>query len=272
MSGKLRNFDGLTIRFIRACLLSATLGLCVDAVAQDTEDIRWTLDQFQSTCIPLWPVEATEGGEGCTVAQFDEFAELDETKFYYARYHDRSRPPVSDGFGYVNTRFNAVIIIRADQIDRNMGAVVRVIKQPVDSWDEEFYPPSLIQTRDGPVMYVQGWGMGNSGIQFLRDRYFLWKSDTWTEIDAGGWSGDRQLQADVQEALPDGLSIDGLWLFTVWDFASSFPTMTYESPVWLDTDPRCCPSGGSIRLYFELVDRRLQVSHFEYFPDGEVPN
>jgi len=248
--------------FVRGFLAVAAAMSSVVAIAQNSEPeaLRWSLEEFQSTCIPLWPDELTEGGGDCTVAEFGEIGEFDGVRYYYARYHDDSRYRPEDVLVFA-IEFNALVLLRADSADDRMASVFHVRQQWENDWHQIYRKPEIIQTDHGSILYSQGLGAGWSGQQFSHDRYWLWRSGDWVEIDVHGWL------PTMREQVPDGFQLGG-----IYELAQALPTMTYEISARRDGDATCCPSGGTIRIQFEWDDLTLRVASFEHEPDAEPRN
>ena len=242
-------------------LIAATLwGFVAVAQNSETEPLTWTLAEFQSRCIPLWPEEVTVGGGDCTVAEFGLISEFDGIQFYYARYHDDSRYRPEDRLVFT-TEFNALVLLKGDSSDSRMASVFAVRQQWEDDWYRIFRAPKIIQTDHGPILYSQGLGSGWSGQQYSHDQYWLWRSGDWVEIDTHSWL------RDLRERMPDGFYPGG-----VYELAEALPTMTYEITARRASDATCCPSGGRIRIRFEWDDLTLRMASFELDPGTESPN
>lgn len=244
---------------IRQFLLIAAGALSISAHAQEAEPLQWPLDEFRTRCIPLWTDDPNVEVEDCTVAEFGEIAELDGSRFYYARYHDRTRP-IPDEIQLPSvTEFNALVILRMDQPNRQNATVFHVRKQDSGSWFETFHAPKLLQTDRGPILHLAGRGLGAGRSQYDRHQYWLWRSGTWVALDVLSWIYEFRGQ------MPDGFGLGG-----IGDLATALRTMTYvDTWVRRDGDYMCCPTGGTIRIQFEWDDLTLRVLSFEHDPDAQ---
>ena len=238
---------------IRQFLVFGAAVSCVSTHAEDTELVG-TLEEFQSDCIPLWPDAPATMAEDCTVAEFREIVRLDESTFYFARYHDRTRP-VPDGVGLPpSNEFNALVLIRADGPEGGEATVVHVRKPDEGSYWREFLAPEVLRTGRGLVLYLAGRGLGDSHSQYGYDEYLLWQSGTWVELDVHSWV------YRLRERMPDGYRLKG-----IFDLAPSLETLKYVSTAVLrEGDGDCCPTGGTVSIRFYWDDLTLRVENFEH--------
>ena len=237
----------------------AVAALAIAADAQEPEPLRWTLEAFQTRCIPLRANDPTIETEDCKVAEFGEFAELDGWTFYYARYHDRGAPVPNWGTGAPVKEFNALVAMGVDPVDRDQATVFHVRKYE----DYGGYPsvifaaPVLLQTGRGPILYLQGFGPG--ALQFEYDQYWLWQFGTWVALDTDGWL------KDISEQMPDGF-----YLYGVGDLRTALSTLTYVRAARREEDAMCCATGGTLTIRFEWDDLTLRVASFEHDPEGRL--
>ena len=238
---------------IRRTLVFGAAVCSMPAHAEEAGPLVRTLEAFRSHCIPLWPdAPATLAGE-CTVAEFRELARLDGSTFYFARYHDRTRPiPDSDGLP-PNTEFNALVLIRADSAEGGEGTVVHVRKPEEHDYWGDFSAPKVLRTGLGLVLYLAGRGLGGGHSQYGYDEYLLWRGGTWVELDVYSWV------YGVRAAMPDGYRLQG-----IYDLAPSLETLEYVGSVLRDGDSDCCPTGGTVSIRFYWDDLKLRVASFEH--------
>jgi len=113
------------VKMRRFLVFGATIS-GMPAHAEEALPLVRTLEEFRSHCIPLWSdAPATLAGD-CTVAEFGELVQLDGSTFYFARYHDRTRP-TPDSVGLPpSTEFNALVLIRADPAEGRELARLRL--------------------------------------------------------------------------------------------------------------------------------------------------
>ena len=239
----------------RLFLLITAAAVSTPVRAQEAEPIRWGLEEFRTRCIPLWSDYPTVEEEDCTVADFGEIVELDGSTFYFARYHDRSRPFPDELPSYMVIEFNVLVILRSDPPNLEDATVVHVRRHEEEYGFLTILAPELLQTDRGPILYLAGRGLGSGTSQYKYDEYWLWRSGTWLPLDMHGWFNvfwDRILE--------------GFWLSGIFDLATALSTMTYVAPVHSDEDAQCCPSGGTIWIHFEWDDLTLRVVSFEHDP------
>lgn len=244
---------------IRHFLLITPAALSIVVRAQEAQPIRWALDEFQTRCIPLWSDHPTVEEEDCTVAEFGEIATLDESTFYFARYHDRSQPIPDELQPYVVTEFNVLVILRSDPPNLEEATVIHVRTDEAYGFMTHL-APELLQTDRGPILYLAGRGLGAGRSQYDKDEYWLWQSDTWVPLDVHSWI------YDFRDRMSDGFRLNG-----IGDLATALGTMTYvDSAVHRDGDAMCCASGGTIWIHFEWDDLTLRVVSFEHDPSAQL--
>lgn len=245
---------GTTMVKIRRFLVFGAAISAMPAHAEEALPLVRTLEEFRSHCIPLWSDAPTTLAGDCTVAEFGELVQLDGSAFYFARYHDRTRP-IPDAVGLPpSTEFNAVVLIRADPAEGGEGTVVHVRKLEEHSYWGEFLAPKVLRTGPGLVLYLAGRGLGDSHSQYDYDEYLLWRSGTWVELDVHSWV------YGVRKRMPDGYRLKG-----IIDLAPSLETLKYVSTsVLRDGDGDCCPTGGTVSIRFYWDDLTLRVESFEH--------
>lgn len=242
---------GTTMVKMRRFLVFGAAVCGMSTHAEEAKPLVRTLEEFRSHCIPLWPDAPTTLAGDCTVAEFGELVQLDGSTFYFARYHDRTRP-TPDSVGLPpSTEFNALVLIRADPAEGGEGTVVHVRKR---EGLDEFLAPVLLRTARGPVLYLAGRGIGDSHSQYGYDEYLLWQAGTWVELDVHSWV------YGVRNLMPDGYRLKG-----IIDLAPSLETLEYVSTsVLRDGDGDCCPTGGTVSIRFYWDDLTLRVASFEH--------
>lgn len=239
---------------IRHLLSITAVALSFPSLAQESEPLRWTLEEFRTRCIPLWDDDVAVEGGGCTVAEFGEIAELGGSTFYYARYHDRRVP---DGLGLIDPHreFNVLVILASDPPDRELATVFHVRGDGYGSLT--YLAPKLLRTQRGPILYLEGRGPGGSDGQYDNHEYWLWQSGEWVLLDALSWV------YALRERMPDGYRVG------VWDLAPALETMTYVTSGYRAGDSRAHPTGGTFTIRFAWDDLTLRVASIEHDPNPD---
>ena len=109
--------------------------------------------------------------------------------------------------------------------------------------------PTLHQTPYGEILQIQVRWYGTGNLR--TDVFFVWRKGKWLEIDGKSWESGIELPPCF--TIWKGLSIDML-------------ALTVESPVWIEGDGNCCPSGGKLTVQLELDDRVLRIVQQEHSP------
>jgi hypothetical protein len=109
-------------------------------------------------------------------------------------------------------------------------------------------PPIVVQGEDGLYVAVPGrtFGMGRGEAETL----FRWEqaSDTpLIQVDSWSW------RDDLARLLPPGLNAYGRIVI-------DYEEMIATAPLWRETDPGCCDTGGYAIVSFEISDGRLKAT------------
>ena len=251
-----RSSDDLMIFFIRNCLLLVLAALWGVVLAQETgmeEGPPWTLEELRTHCIPLWAEADVANESDCEVREFGEIAEVGGTRLYWALYHDR-RQRISELLAESMTwlGYNSILVFfRQESSDEDM-ATVDFVRSNATMY---YQPPRPISTDRGLILFSEGHDCCDSKAQFWNHRSWLWRSGAWTELDIHRWYREFQM--------PTGYGLKGV----SGDLASALSTQTLNVSVFRDGDGDCCPTGGFVRIQFELDNLALRVVGYEHFPD-----
>lgn len=235
---------------VRLTLL-IVIASCVPAHAQITTVGSWNIAEVHSACIPIEESDLDAESRECTVAEFDKVVTIDKQTFYYALYRDflpQDRQPEKE------THSNVAVIFRGS-IGSGEVTVFHV-RNHLRRWFYSYDLPRLLDSDRGPVLHLPGSGLGDSRLQFSYDEYWLWRDDTWVQLDVWGWTNSW-----LDEYLPAGLNLDGI---RKSDF--NLPSMQYSGMVRRSDDCHTCATGGSATISFEWDDLVLKIRNVEYFP------
>ncbi len=264
----------------RSGVLFSALIVSASVIAQDLgpryAELNWTLEEYQTRCIPIWSEEMLEIAVvdgGCTVAEFGEIAQIDGFSIYYALYNDDKRflpeylEADDDRDVWIQnlrasenwvTESTALVLFQIGPGTQDRPTIFHLRKQERPSGFtqvETFSIPEIIQTDIGPVMYLRGFGCCDGMQQYVFDEYLLWRDHEWLKLDPHAWF---QNSHDPLR-LPAGYSLNGIGNL----FFQSLKKLIYDASVWGPDDPNCCPSGGDARIHFEWDDLTLRISSFD---------
>lgn len=168
--------------------------------AEGAKALRWTLDEFRTSCIPVW---SEEPAAACKVAEFGEVAKLGGSTLYFALYDDPSQP--NPGWASQSSRQRNVLVLLRATAPNPQEATVMHVRKPEPSYvDGMFHPPELIQTDLGPVLYLRGSGHGDGRFQFQYDEHWLWRSGTLVPLDVHSWF------YSMRTRMPAGFELKGI--------------------------------------------------------------
>ena len=230
------------------------------ARAQIETTAPWSIDQVRSFCIPLEEPEDVTGPRVCIVNEFVELVTLNGRSVYYALYTDF--PPENESSAW-DVDNNVLVIFQGDAGSDE----VTLVRERSDSrfWGQHYQVPEVIHTAEGVVLYLDGWGIGDSRSMFSYDEYWLWTDGTWTQLDVWSWYNDRT----YREYLPDGFHLAGVYKT---DFRADFdlPVTGHIAPVTRDQDCHsCAPTGGTAVVELELDQQALRLKSLIHEPDKQ---
>jgi len=114
------------------------------------------------------------------------------------------------------------------------GAVPQPIGWAFEGWRYE--PPVLNDSLPEPLLWVPGTSTGMAGMN--ADLLFVKRAGQWVEVETSSW------RDALPARLPKGF---GVWSAIDYDLAN----LGGESPLWRQSDPNCCASGG--RVFYEFA-------------------
>lgn len=123
-------------------------------------------------------------------------------------------------------------------------------------WAVEFRPENAVSgtvqlhsTPYGEMLEVPVDWKGTA--HFVTRLVFLWVDDRWLEIDAESWQ--TQLELPPCYSVFKGIDLD-------------FASFSATTSVWIAGDGNCCPTGGTLTLQLELIDRAICVKTAHHDP------
>ena len=133
----------------------------------------------------------------------------------------------------------AILILAQAQPDGPLRVVLRHAVEGGLPGDTAIYRNDGGLILDVPV-YLAGTGRFNGSGYFIRE------GGRWEPIDFKSW------QRDLARRLPKGL---GVWKGPWPDLRK----LSFDSPLWQDSDANCCPTGGAVHADLGLENRRLFI-------------
>ena len=192
--------------------------------------------------------------------EFNELVTLDGHSVYYALYTDF--PPENESSEW-DVDNNVLVIFQGDAGSDE----VTLVRERSDGrfWGQHYQSPEAIHTAEGVVLYLGGWGIGDSRSLFGYDEYWLWTDEMWARLDVWGWYNDRA----YQDHLPDGFRLAGLYKT---DFRADFdlPVTRHVAPMTRDQDCHsCAPTGGTAIVELELDGQTLRFKNLTHEPERQ---
>ncbi|MBM3585180.1 MAG: hypothetical protein FJX36_12385 [Alphaproteobacteria bacterium] len=126
-----------------------------------------------------------------------------------------------------------------------------------DAWIE---PPTIIEhAPERPLLVVSATHAGTGAIR--EDHVFRRNGVGWAPIAALPWgeNGGDGWGQDLAARLPPGHAV---WKGIAIDYA----TLSSTTPVWRDTDPNCCPTGGVATIRFAIRNDILVITDVAHDP------
>ena len=233
---------------------------CAPARAQIETTGPWSIDEVRSFCIPLEEPEDVTGPRVCIVNEFKELITLNGHSVYYALYTDFPPENESPELGVDN---NVLVIFQGDAGSDK----VTLVREHSDGrfWGQHYNEPEVIHTAEGVVLYLDGWGIGDSRSMFSYDDYWLWTEGMWAQLDVWSWYNDQT----YREFLPESFGLAGV-LKT--DFRADFdlPVTRHVAPVTRYQDCHSCsPTGGTAIVELELDQQTLRLKRLIHEPEEQ---
>ena len=230
------------------------------ARAQIDTAAPWSIDQVRSYCIPLEEPEDVTGPRVCIVNEFNDLVTLNGHSLFYALYTDF--PPVDES-PPLDVDNNVLVIFQGDAGSDE----VTLVRERSDSrfWGRSYQVPEVIHTADDIVLYLGGWGIGDSRSQFSYDEYWLWAEGTWAQLDVWSWYNDRA----HWDYLPAGHYLAGV---RKSGFRADFdlPVTRHLAPVTRHEDCHSCsPTGGTAVVELELDQQTLRLKSLFHEPESQ---
>jgi hypothetical protein len=123
------------------------------------------------------------------------------------------------------------------------------------STEGEAEPPRLVDNGEDIILHLPartaGTGEGNA------DSLFLYRTGAWVNIGMNSW------KAELPKRLPPGM---GLWKGVEYDYYG----LSSYFPIWRESDPNCCATGGNAYAGFKIVDDRLAIDTLDFTPGPAV--
>ena len=113
----------------------------------------------------------------------------------------------------------------------------------------------VLRRNDRTFLHVQVFYDGTGS--FRDDFLFEWTEGYWQEVDTRAWRKDLKLPPCY-----------GLWKGPFIDF----DTFKLEMGVWIAGDGNCCPTGGTLKVEFDVRDNALVIAKFEHLRTEEDGN
>lgn len=232
----------LSVLFCAVPLLSAG--------AQGGSTGAWTIEDVRANCVPIEESDP-EVERYCTVAEFDEVVSIGTHTLYYALYQDSL--PDSER-SHSDNHSNVLVLFSGSTADDSLDLLH--VRHYMRSWWVSYDAPKILESERGPILYLPGAGIGDGRSQYAYDEYWLWKDDSWQELDVWGWYAETN---HMSEFLPPDHSLDGIGYFDL-------TSMRYTGDVRRSEDCHNCATGGRMTISFEWRDLELKVKDVEYFP------
>lgn len=204
----------------------------------DSTSHTYSIARLKTTCVDIPALTS------CKVEEFGRLGQLGDTVYYYAVYRGT---PSRDPSNYYRG-------VRIFEGVGNGDSAALLFEWGGPVYDIYVDKPELVRNRYGIFLHVfmtsgnGSWEMGD---------YYIYRNGRWVQLQYPDFLSESNWDKVVDRIIPEGY-----WLCrgNEIDLAKMLITL----PVYKGNDACCCPTGGSVTVYYKLRADSLVIDSASY--------